>query len=74
MPTVTKVTKPATKGKRGRPKGSKNVVRETVHIFTAEDGCKLETGIRKVTATCKHGYDMTYTNSVERMVVADETV
>lgn len=60
--TVEEAVKP--KGKRGRPKGSEN--KQEMYVFTAEDGCELEAGIRNVTATCKHGYNMVYKKTVLR--------
>lgn len=63
MPNIKKITVPAVKkGKRGRPKGSTEKV--ATHQFVAEDGCKLETSIRNVSASCKHGYVMEYTKTV----------
>lgn len=66
MPTFKKLPKPIEVPikKRGRPKGAENKV--AIHQFVASDGCKLETGIRNVSATCQHGYEMEYKKTVMR--------
>lgn len=64
MPVLKKIDKPVKKseGKRGRSAGSTTKV--PTHQFVAQDGCKLETSIRNVSADCKHGYVMEYKRTV----------
>ena len=66
MPKLTKLIEkyevPIEKKKRGRPRKEDQTV--ATHLFVAEDGCTLETTIRNVSATCKHGKEMEYKKTV----------
>lgn len=70
MPKITKLNEryeiPIEKPKRGRGRPKAEDMKVTWHTFIAEDGCNLETTIRKVTATCKHGYNMEYKKTVRK--------
>lgn len=61
---TAEVEVPKVAKKRGRPKGAKEKV--PTHQFVAKDGCKLETTIRNVSATCKHGYAMEYNRTIQK--------
>lgn len=62
-----KIKEPAKKvaRKRGRPVGS-GKEKETIYVFEASDGCKLETSIRDISGYCSHKNAYAYKRTIKR--------